>query len=379
MAMAFKTNLKLKIKDLKLFKQLLFILLLLVISANILIVVWQQKEKYLSFNYWEKFSGLEKVFLDSQYVNKNPIGWIPDETAFSYAGGKLILGTNPVLVVPDAPPLGKYLIGLSTILFNNENIVILITGVLCLFFLYLLSKQIFNSKIIAILPSVLFSFEPIFKNQLIYTPLMDLFQLLFLILIFYFFNKGFKNEKSNFKVILFFALSNLFLGFFISTKFFITGITIIASWYIVLLLNRQIKKILLITLTLPISIMVLLLSYIKVFAFGYTFNKFLGIQKWVYLYHKSFLILPLSLWPLLIANKWYVWFGDKPVISDSQWLFTWPIITIFSLLTVVLYLIKKVKREKNIEIIMTWVVFYLIFSSFGQVFSRYFVDRKSVV
>ncbi|MEM4230360.1 MAG: glycosyltransferase family 39 protein [Candidatus Pacearchaeota archaeon] len=315
-------------------------------------------------NYWQNFSSLEKIFLDSQYVNKNPPGWIPDETAFSYAGGKLIKGENPVLVVPDAPPLGKYIIGLSTIIFNNDSTFILVGALLSLILLYILSFQIFANKILSIIPSLLLSFEPIFKNQLIYTPLMDIFQLFFLLCIFIFFNKGISNEKS----FLYF-----FLGFFIATKFFITGFPIIVAYYIVLFFVKDKKKIINLTLTLPLALFILLLSYARVFAFGYTINKFLGIQKWVYLYHKSYLILPLSVWPLLLLNKWHVWFGDKPIIQDAQWSFTWPIITIASIITIILYILGKIPKNKNLEILMAWFVVYMLFLSVGQIFSRYFV------
>jgi hypothetical protein len=373
MEMAQQKSLKFRIYNSQFFKKVVFILCLVIIFINTASTVWGQKDKYFQFNYWQRFASLEKTFLSSQYVNKHPVGWIADQTAFSYAAGKLITGTSPILVVPDAPPLGKYLIGLSAIIFNNENIIILISSILCLLSLYLLSGQIFSSKILSILPPFFLSFEPIFKNQLIYTPLLDLFQLLFLLFTFYFFNKGFTGKKPDLITFVFFMLANLFLGFFISTKFFITGVTIIAAWFIVLLLNRKVKKSFLMLLSFPMSIIVLLLSYVRVFAFGYTVNKFLGIQKWVYLYHQSFLILPFSVWPLLFLNKWHVWFGDKPVISDSQWLFTWPIITTISLITIVFYLLKKMKREKNIEIVMTWAICYLIFLSFGQTFSRYFV------
>ncbi|MBI3985245.1 MAG: hypothetical protein HY344_04925 [Candidatus Levybacteria bacterium] len=362
MGMAQKTKLKL-------FKRLLFIALILVIVFNIGSTVFSLKEKYFSQNYWQNFKSLEKVFLDSQYVNKHPVGWIPDQTAFSYAGGKLIKGESPVLVVPDAPPLGKYIIGLSAVIFNNDSTFILVSMVASLVLLYLLSLQIFSNKIVAVLPVFFLSFEPIFKNQLIYAPLMDIFQLVFLIGCFYFFNKGLTNKR----IMLFFLLANLFLGLFIATKFFITGFTIIAAWGLVLLFNRDKKRILYLILNLPVSLLILLISYSRVFAFGYTFNKFLGIQKWVFLYHQSFLILPFSVWPLLLLNKWYVWFGDKPVISDGQWLFTWPIITIISIITIVLYILKRIPREKNLEVLMAWVSIYLLFLSLGQVFSRYFV------
>lgn len=372
MAMA-QTKLKVNkvikfIKDKKV-QKLIQIILVLVIVFNFSSTVWQHKDSYFKFDYWQKFPALEKTYLNSQYVNKHPEGWVPDEVVGLYAGGKLITGTNPVLIIPDSPPLGKYLVGLSVLIFNNGNIAILIAGVLSLILIYLIGMQILKSKLSALLPIFFLSFEPIFKNQFVYVPLLDIFQLVFLLAGFYFFNK-FLTLKNNY---LYVILSMLFLGFFISTKFFITGIVILAAYYLVLVLNKDIKRIFRLTITFPLSILILLLTYVRVFAFGYNLHNFLGIQKWIFLYHKSQLILPLSIWPLLLLNRWYVWFGNKPVLSDPQWLVTWPIVTILSLVTVLAYLLNKMSKNKSIEILMAWVIIYLLFFSFGQISSRYFV------
>ncbi len=364
--MAFKT--KKFLEFISKYKKLINLIFIIIICLNFGLNIYQYKSRYFDYKYWENFESLEKIFLDSQYVSKHAKGFIPDQTAFSYSGGKLIKGTSPVLVVPDAPPLGKYLIGLSTLIFDNDSMVVLIFGVLSLGFLYLLSKQVLKDSTLALIPVTLLSFEAIFKNQFVYTPLMDVFQLFFLIGTFYFFNKGLVNRS-----LLNFSLANLFLGFFIATKFFISGFTVIAAWYLVLLFMRDKKRLIHLTITLPISLFVLLISYIRVFAFGYTFSKFLGIQRWVFDYHKSFLILPLSVWPLLLLNKWYVWFGNKPVISDPQWSITWPILTVGYVIIMTLYLLKLIPHKTNINILLTWAFVYLVFLSTGQVFSRYFV------
>jgi len=134
--MAQQKKLKFKIQNSKLLRKLIFIILLGVIFFNVSSTVFSLRTKYFSTDYWQNFPALEKVFLSSQYVNKHATGFIPDEIAFSYAGGKLIKGTSPVLVVPDAPPLGKYIIGLSTILFNNDRTFILVSAILSLIFLF---------------------------------------------------------------------------------------------------------------------------------------------------------------------------------------------------------------------------------------------------
>ena len=369
MAVAFKKKVKFINQRRKLIEKIIFIALLGIIIFNISSTVWNLREKYFSANYWQSFPSLERTYLNSQYVNKHPVGWIPDETIEAYAGGAFIKGINPVYVLPDTPPLGKYLIGLSALLFNNENIVILFCAILSLLFMYILSYQIFGSKFLALAPPFFLSFEPIFKNQLVYAPLLDIIQLVFLLAAFIVFNKALISRKS----LLFLLLANVFVGLFISTKFFITGVVIEAAFYFVLFLRRDRRRLLELTFTFPIVVFILLFSYIRVFAFGYTFNKFLGIQKWIFLYHKSQLILPFSIWPLMLLNKWYVWYGSKPVISDPQWLITWPLITLLTIATAILSILRKIKVNENVWVLISWAVFYFALFSFGEITSRYFV------
>lgn len=352
------------------FKPLFVFLLITGIVWNAGSVIYQQRDKYLARDYWENYKTLEQKYLDSQYINKKAVNWLRDEVVFSYAGGALIKGTNPVLVIPDAPPFGKYLIGLSILFFNNDSIFTALFGILSLVLLYILSNMILKNRIISLMPVFLYSSETMFKNQFIFTPLMDLFQLVFILAFFILLIRG---DLSSKKTIYYFLAANLFLGFFISTKFFASGLTIVVSASLWFLLHKDLKKLGKYLVTLPVAVLVLLASYSRVFAFGYDLDRFLGIQKWVFLYHQSKVILPFSIWPLLMMNQWHVWFGEKAVITDSQWSVTWPIITILSFLTIILYLTKYLKRQKEVEILMIWSVCYLLFFSVGHIFSRYFI------
>lgn len=350
---------------------LIKLVLLLVVIFNIGATIWQNKNKYSTFDYWQRYPDLKYVYENSQYVSKQPIGWIPDEVVLSYAGGAVIKGISPILVLADTPPLGKYLIGLSALVLKNENIIILILGLVSLGFLYLIGQQIYSNKIFALLPLVFLSLEPLFKNQFVYVPLLDIIQLAFLLPSFYFFNQGLRGRgKGQF---LNFSLASIFLGAFISTKFFITGLTIISSWYLVILINRHKKAIMSLTLTLTFALFVLMTSYLKVFLDGEGLRRFFGIQKWIFLYHKSQLILPFSIWPLILFNKWYVWFGDRPVISDSQWRITWPVVFVASLVTIIFYFLRKIPKKREFEVLGIWVILYILFFSFGQITARYLV------
>lgn len=355
-------------KKLTLFLEILF---LTVIFINIANAVWQNRQKYFTFDYWQRYSSLKYVYENSQYVTKAPVGWIPDEVIYAYNGPALIKGGSPILIVPDSPPLGKYFIGLSALIFNNENIVIIIFGFLTFLFLFLLGKQLFKNTLLALLPCVFLSFEKLIQNQFVYVPLLDMIQLPFLLSLFYFFNKGLLAEKN--RQLFYFVLTSILLGCFISTKFFVNGLPILASFYAVLLIHKKIKPTIILTMLLPLSLFVLMLSYSKVFLDGEGLRRFFGIQKWIFLYHQSKLILPFSIWPLILFNQWYVWWGDKPILSDPQWQITWPIVFVISLLTVFLYFLKKMPGKMDFEVLGLWVFFYLLFFSFGQITTRYLI------
>ena len=199
------------------------ILLLIGTILNIGFVVFQQQGKYFSHSYWQRYPQYKQTYLDSQYANKHPKGFIPDETVYAYSGGAFMLGANPLLIVPDAPPLGKYFIGLSIVFLNNENDIVLFFVVISFILLFFLGKQVLSSSLLSLIPVFLYSSELLFKNQLVFTPLFDVMQLAFLLAIFLAFNKGFMTKK---KIAIYFSIACLLLGCFVSIKFFASGITV---------------------------------------------------------------------------------------------------------------------------------------------------------
>jgi len=368
MAMAQAKNLKLKIQNLKLLYKLAFIIFVVVTLFNVFSVILQQKEKYFSFNYQSNYAALQKTYYASIYKDKHGT-WIPDETIYSYISGALVKGKSPILLNPEVPPLGTYIIGLSTIVFDNQHIVIVLFALLSLYLMYLVGKQIFPTKLVALIPPLLFSFEPMFKNQLFYTPLLDIIQLAFLLAVFYFLNKAVQTKN---KFLLYAILVNIFLGFFISTKFFATGITVALAILATFFIHKEWKKLFIVLITMPIAVVILYATYLKVLLDGYPLNKFLGIQKWIFLYNSGHLRKPLSIWPLLFLNKWYLSSGKQAVSFDPQWIITWPIITTISLVTAAASLLRRTcKRE--IEPLLVWIVAYLLLMSFVDASARYFV------
>jgi len=346
------------------------ILFLVIIVINVSSTIFGTGDTYTRKDFWQRFSNLKVSYETSQYVSKHPKGWIPDEIVNAYAGGAYVRGVSPIFIGADTPPLGRYFIGLSAVLFENENTANLLFAIGSLILIYAVARKVCKTTIASLIPVVFFSTEPIFKNQLIYTPLLDIIQLFFLLSFFYIFILAFENKK---RQIRYFAIASLLLGAFISVKFFATGITLVAASVSLLLIYKRFRAAVSYVFTLILSIGVLLLSYVNTLFTGTGISNYLGIQKWVFLYHKSQLILPFSIWSLLLLNKWYVWWGDKPVIADNQWQITWPIITIGAILIGIFILIKRLPRSPLVELLLLWSGFYLLFFSFGQITSRYLV------
>lgn len=353
-------------------QKVLFFLLLLLVIFPIGRVVWQKWEYYLSpFDLELMKASYER----SQYVREDPEGWLPDEFHFAYASWYYINGGNPILVNPDYPPLGKYIIGASIKLFNNEKIPTLFFAFLSLFSLFLVSKTFFGENWLALLPVVLFASGKLFQEQLLYLPLFEIFTLAFLNLAFYFFIKA-ESESRHF------LLANLFLGLLWATKPWMLTVPLMASWLAYLsLIKKDLRKTAFWLVSLPVAVTVLVISYFKLFLEGWSLYKVLSVQKWILWYHRSKLIKFGSIWPFIYLKRWYVWWGDKPYLPIVQWNIFWPVFTslalIFSILTFLKTFglkkkwLKKFQFDKRITSLCLWVVFYLVFFSVGNVSVRY--------
>ena len=141
-------------------KSKVFILLILFFLLHLSFRIYLYKESYLSRfdpQYWKQ------RYEKSQWVtfnSKQPIG---DDGLYAYAGWEYVHGKNPILNSPQVPPLGKYLIGVSEVVFNNQNIFALIVGLVTLFIFYRYNLILFKDKLYAFIPVFLFIIE---KNVL---------------------------------------------------------------------------------------------------------------------------------------------------------------------------------------------------------------------
>lgn len=352
-------------------RKLLIFLFLFLIFFPIGRIVYQRWNYYLSSFRPEE---VEKAYGISQYVLEKAPSWISDEIHFAYASWRYLKGGSPILINPDYPPLGKYIIAFSIKFWHNEKIPILLFSLTTPFSIYLISQLFIESKTWALVPVILFSWEKLFQEQLIYIPLFELFSLTFLNLSFYFFLKA---EVKN----SYFWLSSLFLGALWATKPWMLTIPLVISWFIYLIFKRDFRKLLNWLISLLAAFLVVILSYFRLLIEGWNIYKILSAQKWIMWYHRSKLIKPASVWPFIYLRRWYVWWGEKPFLPVEQWNILWPTFTTLALVFSALVFLKTYRRtkkglrwlkfDKRVIAICLWFFGDLIFLSLGNINVRY--------
>jgi len=319
-------------------------------------------------NYVTFYPQLKSAYYGSQYVEKKNPGIMPDQTFESFMAAAFLYGTNPIMVTHDQPPLGRYLLSLSIILFQNVSTIVVIFFFSSAFLIFLIANQVLKNPFLALIPFGIFINEPLILGQLTTTPLLEPVQLPFIFAAIYFFIRGVSSKN----YLKWFILCAFMIGFVISIRFFVLGLFLALSMIAYFIIKRKLeKKFISFLLVLPIAVAVLLLSYTKTIQDGSSIFHIFGIQKYIYYYHKSELIAPLTVWDLLIFNKWHTWWGNHAISFDPSWIVFWPIALFCSIIRISSNFVKKIKVSEAEKVIISWVIFYSILLSVGESSTRY--------
>jgi len=335
---------------------------------------WALKKGYTG---WNNYVDENKNKEDTEKVKNNIINavrnkGVSDATLYTYVGNEYMNGKDPTLLNPEHPPLGKYLIGLSIRIFNNENIILLIFGFITLvtvFMIVLLSSQSYLASSCAVLLTATHS---LFIDQLIHGPQLELFQLTFLLLMILFLIVFEKNGKP---YPLF--LSAFFLGCLLSVKTFMTHFILFSAWLAVLTLfskRIKIKEWLLLQMG---GVLVFMSSYAIFFIKGGNFRQWLGVQKYILVFYKqagiNILEFAGNYLRLIFTGSWKFWTDNNPVSHYSEWSFIWS--SIFLVTVYAIYRIYKHKREKNISfaewLLVSFIIIYNLYLFVIPMFPRY--------
>lgn len=356
-------------------KPITVIISLLLIIASLSNIFYQlYKNKQL---YTKKFDPnlYEKKFNRSQWVIPQSKNQISDEDLYAYSGYKYIKGLNPILNSPEVPPLGKYLVGTSILIFGNQRIFSIIFASLCLMVIAHLvfetTKSLFASSIAIFLTSI----HSLFIDQVIHAPQMDIFQLFFLLLFFTFF---FLYRKTSRIILL--LLSGLVMGYFISTKIFFLSFAIMNAFILIFqIFNRDKPKKIIFNLAVLdlVSLFTYIMTYSVYFIRGGNLRSFLGVQKWIFLFYKSSSIqaskLLGSYLGLTFFNRWRYWTEGYPIIKYQYWNLLWPIIFILGTISLIKLLLNKSDKQGKIfiNLITGFLLIYNIFLFISPIYPRY--------
>ena len=346
-----------------------YAILVFIIFIQPISTLYGQKNIFFSQGYSAQYDSLKEVYNSSQYVKKKNPGIIPDQALEAYAAGAFLKGINPILIVHDQPPMGRYILSLSILLFDNPNTVMVLLFFLSGLGVFLIARLTLNNTLFSFLPLGIFLNEPLFINKFYNSPLLEPIQLPFIIFTLYFFMQGIIRKN----YVKWFILTSIMLGFVISIRFFILGAVLVFMMILYFLIKKQFdKKFVIFLLTLPFTIIILLISYARTIQLGSPILHIFGIQKYIYYYHETQLSLPFSFWDLFLFNRWHTWWGTRAITSDFQWIIIWPISMILTLAHFLTGVFKKILISEPEKILIIWIIVYSLFLSLGETSTRYF-------
>mgnify|MGYP007042367236 CR=1 FL=1 len=124
--------------------------------------------------------------LEQRYKNwmaglGNTEWFIGDNDLYAYAGWRYVKGASPDEINFEHPPLAKYLIGLSCLVFSNSNVISAVLGVCSLLILYELCKKLLGDSLFALVPVYMLSLDRLFVG-FSSTSMLDIYLVFFLLL-----------------------------------------------------------------------------------------------------------------------------------------------------------------------------------------------------
>ncbi len=288
---------------------------------------------------------------------------IGDDGLYAYVGLGLINGKDPSLVNPEAPPLAKYLIGLSIVLFDNPIFYSLVVGFACIIVYFFLAKNFLKDKFFALFTSLVLFEDPMFFSQF-FKSWLDITQLFFLLLNL----SAFYLITNNSRRTLWSMVSGLALGFFTQSKFpiLLPIIFIFETYWFIK--NKLVKEYFWFLCAFGTGI---ILPYLRYFALGHSLIDFLRLNKYIVsFYLKSQLTTHYG------AFLDSLFLGNFPSIAGAgidrvyEWTLFWPLSFIISLFLTVKWLLKGTK-DKFIKYIGILTMISVIVFSLIPSYPRY--------
>lgn len=319
--------------------------------------------------YQERYQGEAEFsyYQNSRYVRGDKSDYLPSDGQVYALKGYLFVQKkiDPVNFEPGHPPLSAYFMGASILLFGNPVVSNLIFGLATLAIFYLLALNITKHQTLAALLTLFLFSEPLFRSQLI-EPLLDIYQLFFVLVAVFFYLKWLRSGGFKFIVI-----SQTALGLALASKFFLSGLPLVFALFVTTLFSGNFNRFIHHVTALIFVGLGFMLGHFSYFLFHPSLVEFARYQRYVLNWWAgSPQIAPFAVWDLIFANRWHTWWDDQVIIPAGEWRFTWPLIIGLGLISLPILLIRK-KFTSAALTLWLWQVFVLIQLSFTAVFPRH--------
>ena len=287
---------------------------------------------------------------------------VSDSFLYSYVGYKYAHGANPSLLNPEHPPLAKYLIGCSIRFFGNEHMMGIGVAFLSLLLIGIISYQLSRSIMTASISLFAASLFPLFTDQIIHGPQLELYQLFFFLLVLHFLLMWIKKKK-----MIFCTCAGVFFGMLLSTKTVVPFFLLFGAW-LTFSFWEQWKTLIVI---IGIGILIFIATYYQFFLLGGALRSFLGLQKYIVTYygnaHIPLLEFAGNYLRLIYTGSWKFWDSSRTISHYSEWNLLWPLIFSWGMWQ----LRSRWNKNNGYRMLIIFIILYNLFVFITPIFPRY--------
>lgn len=217
-----------------------------------------------------------------------------DAELYALAGWLYIHGVPPSEFNFEHPPLAKFFIGVSEVLFQSPTSMNAFFGLATLLVVYLLSIRLFGKTFFALIPVYMLSLEKLFLGAA-RTSTLEIYSAFFISLSVLMFFYAARNPR-------FFPALSAVIGLGIACKWEVTFI--ILTFTIFLLLDRAWMKLGYFVASLPLAFLTYAMAYTTYFLSGHGFLEFIALQMSIYKFHSIGAPTQgaLTIWQLLLTG-----------------------------------------------------------------------------
>jgi len=230
-------------------------------------------------------------------ISENKISiqyFFSDADYYALAGWLYIHGVPPSEFNFEHPPLAKFFIGISEVMFHSPTTMNALFGLATLLAVYLLSVRLIGKTVFALIPVYILSLEKLFLIAA-QVSMLDIYSTFFISLSVLMFLYAVKNSK-------FFPALSVVIGLGIACKW--EAAFIILAFIAYLLLDRAWMKLGYFAASLPLAFLTYAMAYTTYFSNGHSFFEFLTLQMSIYEFIRSrtYTESPMRIWLLLLMG-----------------------------------------------------------------------------